>query len=250
MVFRSGTAQVESISIAAGSKTLEEFRGWVKTTLWRGLSVGHPPLVIGPSTQAPVVTQQQESAIPPLSPQTPTVYDPPAGSPSTTNTQDKGKAKALSEDSSSTSTSNLAREGDHRAPKANNSDYVDGQQKLKMEAQVEKERVRRLLEVDKVMRAKREREVQVAREREKQSRIGQVENETVEPVPSRGLMETRGGGVNCALSFRLLDGSSLKHRFPAEATLGVDVRKWIDQVLHLTVHFPPGDVKFTQRFSG
>ena len=227
---------MESISVAAGSKTFEEFRDWVKVTLRRGLSASHPPPIAQPSTEAPVVTQRQESTVPPHSPQTPTIYDPLASaSSSTKNTRGKGKAKALSEESSSTP--KHARNDDHGAPKTNNSAYVDEQRKLKLEAKAEKERIRKLLETDKAMRAMREMEVRVARERERGNRVGQVENETVESAPTQDLMKAGGNGVTCALSFRLLDGSSLKHKFSAEAKLGIDVRKWIDQVLHLTLRF-------------
>lgn len=219
---------MESIS---GNKTLEEFKDWIKVTLQRGLSTGQSPPVAEPSTDAPVVIQQQEPTVPPHSPQTPAIYDPPASeSSSSTNTQDKGKAKALPEESS-TSTSKHARE---RTPKAN-SGYVDEQRNLKLEAQAERERIQKLLEADKVVKAMRERESRVARERE--SRVGQVEDDTVETAYTTSFLKAEGNDLKCALSFRLLDGSSLKHKFPAEAKLGIDVRKWIDQVLHLTFYF-------------
>lgn len=212
---------MESIS---GNKTLEEFKDWIKVILRRGLSTGQSPPVAELSTEAPVVVQQQESTVPPHTPQTPAIYDPPASeSSSSTIAQDKGKAKALPEESS-TSTSKHARE---RIPKAN-SGYVDEQRKLKLEAQAERERIRKLLEADKVMKAMRGREV-----RERESRVGQIEDDTDETAHTTGFLKAGGNGLKCALSFRLLDGSSLKHKFPAEAKLGIDVRKWIDQVLHL-----------------
>lgn len=98
------------------------------------------------------------------------------------------------------------------------------QQRLKQVAErTERQRILQLLEYDKAER----------RLRDKERRESVVMTEQLRPrfpdvaATASGSGDTGKGGV--ALSFRLTDGSNVKFRFPPEATLGADVRTWIEE---------------------
>jgi len=241
---RSGTAQVESIGVADGQKTLEMVREWVRRVvgLREGSVVGNTAIP-APATSPALVAQDSAREIePPAQPPQPTVtpsniseqppllsnvYDPRVLDTTTLPTvQGKGKGRATSDESPSSKTlqdRELARREAHQAQQASkdsNSGCIAEKQKRAQEVGVGGENVRGLLEVGKAMGAVWERE---ARERER----GEDGQDSLGRVQGMG----RKAGKECALSFRLLDGSALKHKFPAEVKLGVEVRKWIDQVL-------------------
>jgi hypothetical protein len=98
---------------------------------------------------------------------------------------------------------------------------MEQQRAKKLAEQAERQRILRLLENDKV-----ERQV---RERERRESIISMPPETPRAVSA----EPIGGADLVALSFRLTDGSNVKSRFPPSATLGADVRAWIEQVQEL-----------------
>lgn len=102
------------------------------------------------------------------------------------------------------------------------------QQRLKKVAeQAERQRILQLLEYDKAERRLRDKE-----RRESVVITEQLRPRFPEVVVATGSSGDSGKG-DVALSFRLTDGSNVKFRFPPEATLGVDVRAWIEKVFAL-----------------
>ncbi|RPB19450.1 UBX-domain-containing protein [Terfezia boudieri ATCC MYA-4762] len=258
VVIKSGTAQVESIGVADGEKTLEEVRDWVgravgpvegmingitapaSTTSPAPLVQDLEPLAQSPQpTIAPTITPTNTPTItttPAVSSLSSNVYDPPTSDTSTLLTAEKkGKGKATSNESFSSSSSTKstqdrerARREAHLAEQASrngNLGYIAEQRRRAQETDVERERVKKLLEADKAMRVAREKEVREAREQER----GGGKSGSGEGVQEMGRKATSVDSKECALSFRLLDGRALKHKFPADVKLGVEVRKWIDQ---------------------
>ena len=243
-----------SIGVTDGEKTLEEVREWVGRIvgLEEGMIVENtdPALATAPASVVQDTEPSAQSpqpiiaptAIPTVSPLSPNVYNPPAPDTTTSlTTQEKGKGKATSDGPSSSSSSSSSTNTAHDRERArreahlaqqtsrnSNLGYIAEQRKRAQEADIERERVRKLLEADKAMRAAREKETRMARERDRGG--GQAGR-----VGGGQEVGRRAVGVDskeCALSFRLLDGSALKHKFLVEVKLGVEVRKWIDQVRH------------------
>ncbi|PUU82686.1 hypothetical protein B9Z19DRAFT_1099017 [Tuber borchii] len=100
-----------------------------------------------------------------------------------------------------------------------NSSFLQQQKKRQQEASEERQRVLQLLENDK-------------KEREAQRRKKVVEDKapsasTTEPS-ERGTPKSHSSSET-AISFRMLDGLSLKAKFPSSAILATDVRKFVDQ---------------------
>lgn len=101
------------------------------------------------------------------------------------------------------------------AGRSSNTTYLEQQRRRQQAAQEERARVLRLLENDKIERRQREANRKQALEADSPTK------ENVPPAP-------RPTGPETAISFRLLDGSSLKAKFPSSAVLGADVRQWLD----------------------
>lgn len=101
--------------------------------------------------------------------------------------------------------------------RSSNTTYLEQQRRRQLAAQEERQRVLRLLENDKAER------------REREAKRKQALEETTAPSSSKENVPTRPAGKETAISFRLLDGSSLKAKFPSESILGTDVRTWLDQ---------------------
>ncbi|KAA8901582.1 hypothetical protein FN846DRAFT_115293 [Sphaerosporella brunnea] len=95
--------------------------------------------------------------------------------------------------------------------------YLEQQRAKKLAEQAERQRILRLLENDKAERQVRE------RERRGSMLVAQPE------TPRTRSAEPPIGEGEVALSFRLTDGSNVKSRFSTSATLGEDVRAWIEQ---------------------
>ena len=102
--------------------------------------------------------------------------------------------------------------------------YHDQQRQIKTAEQSERQRILQLLENDKAERRLRERE-----------RKGEYTTPTPTPTPSASAtpssqLNSEAKSQNVALAFRLVDGTSIKSRFPSSAVLGEDVRAWIETV--------------------
>ncbi|PUU82687.1 hypothetical protein B9Z19DRAFT_1061580 [Tuber borchii] len=100
-----------------------------------------------------------------------------------------------------------------------NSSFLQQQKKRQQEASEERQRVLQLLEND-----KKERE---ARRRKKVVEDKAPSASTTEPS-ERGTPKSHSSSET-AISFRMLDGLSLKAKFPSSAILATDVRKFVDQ---------------------
>ncbi|POS80160.1 hypothetical protein DHEL01_v201460 [Diaporthe helianthi] len=98
------------------------------------------------------------------------------------------------------------------------------------QAREDRARVLKRIEDDRAERKAREENSRAAREMERRAAAGEdVEEVTAaagEPAPT-GM--SRRQHDQCALQARLFDGSTIRTRLPAKATLGRDVRKWIDE---------------------
>lgn len=109
--------------------------------------------------------------------------------------------------------------------RSSNTTYLEQQRKRQLAAQEERQRVLRLLENDKIERRQREaKRKQALAEDHDGAPPGPAAKENIpqkSPTP-------RPTGTETALSFRLLDGSSLKTKFPSLSLLGTDVRQWLD----------------------
>lgn len=98
------------------------------------------------------------------------------------------------------------------------------------QAREDRARVLKRIEDDRAERKAREENSRAVREMERRAAAGEdVEEVTAaagEPAPT-GM--SRRQHDQCALQARLFDGSTIRTRLPAKATLGHDVRKWIDE---------------------
>lgn len=108
--------------------------------------------------------------------------------------------------------------------RSSNTTYLEQQRKRQAAAQEERQRVLRLLENDKIERRQKEAKRKQSLAEEHDGAPGPAAKENVplkSPTP-------RPTGGETAISFRLLDGSSLKAKFPSLSILGTDVRQWLD----------------------
>jgi hypothetical protein len=99
----------------------------------------------------------------------------------------------------------------------------------KQQANEERKRILKRIEDDK--RARRERDADARRARQLLSTNPDAEdagNQTP-AIPLVQRLPKAGQGDHCNLQVRLLDGSTIRTRFPSNKTLSQDVRKWIDE---------------------
>ncbi|KAI3399439.1 hypothetical protein diail_6915 [Diaporthe ilicicola] len=98
------------------------------------------------------------------------------------------------------------------------------------QAREDRARVLKRIEDDRAERKARDENNRVARDMERRAAAGEdVEELTAaagEPAPTA---MPRRQHDQCALQARLFDGSTIRTRLPAKATLSRDVRKWIDE---------------------
>ncbi|KAI5801698.1 hypothetical protein DFH27DRAFT_601081 [Peziza echinospora] len=227
---------------------LEEFRSWLKGVLDGALSAPPPPPVLETEVLSPPPQQQRTVTMAAQATTIPQTQGPVAPRAEeggeqqvATAAADKGKGKAKEEANPSTSSSNTtktpkqreeARREAHLAQQSTRNSplgYLDQQRKRQLEAQEDRDRVRKLLEADKASRLAREKEERELREQQRAGNIHDAGNARMD-TPLQGQRPARTvDSPECALSFRLLDGSALKHKFPANVKLGIEVRKWVDQ---------------------
>lgn len=100
--------------------------------------------------------------------------------------------------------------------------YAAMQKKRQQEARQERERVLRQIEDDKAERKARD----AARKEQAKIVAGTVPNPFTAPSSEMGSIRRAD---HCALKVRLFDGSAISSRFPSDATLEGEVRKWVDQ---------------------
>ncbi|KAI0436508.1 hypothetical protein F4803DRAFT_222413 [Xylaria telfairii] len=140
----------------------------------------------------------------------------------------KGKARAEAEDEAK-------RRVDERcrgcAPTDAEQAHANEVKQRKHHANEERKRILKRIEDDK--RARKERE---AAERRARTTSLLADDDTTPEASSAAAaaaaepthLPKAGQGEHCNLQVRLMDGSTLRSRFARSATLGVDVRRWID----------------------
>jgi hypothetical protein len=103
------------------------------------------------------------------------------------------------------------------------SSYAVMIRKKKQDEKEERQRILRRIEDDK--RERRERDAQ-----ERQARLLlSATQDTVEPARQPKPQRRRGHRAPCNIQVRLFDGSTIRNQFPSDATLGSEVREWIDE---------------------
>ena len=116
---------------------------------------------------------------------------------------------------------------DPNSAKAKQASYAQQQRKRNQEARLERERIIRNIESDKAERKEKE-ELQKAQANAAIETDGGVKF-LVDGKLSRKESQVRSrSDEECALQVRLLDGSTVRRRYPASETLS-DARTWIDQ---------------------
>lgn len=123
-------------------------------------------------------------------------------------------------------------EGSAKNVNAAENKYANQLRKAKQDAKAERERILKRIEDDKQERRERE-----AQGRQARLLLAATEGEdppsrstyTAPQQPEAIQLPSRGGGAHCNLQIRLLDGSTIRGRFPSDAKLGTEVREWIDE---------------------
>ena len=135
------------------------------------------------------------------------------------------KAKADARQAAMTAAPNSA--------KAKQANYAHLQRKRQQEAKLEKERILKQIEHDRVERKEKE---------EQRRALAKAEAETKMAVKdgAGGLVDQQlSGELNnmprsieakvCAIQVRMFDGSTIRNRFPSDQTLRMGVRPWVDK---------------------
>ena len=116
---------------------------------------------------------------------------------------------------------------DPNSAKAKQATYAAQQRKRQQDAILERERILRQIEHDKVERKEKEEQRKALARAEVQEKDDsaladeQLKNEINRPRPTRS--------KECAIQVRMFDGGNIRHKFSSEATLRTDVRAWIDK---------------------
>ncbi|KAI1499981.1 hypothetical protein F5X99DRAFT_259300 [Biscogniauxia marginata] len=99
----------------------------------------------------------------------------------------------------------------------------------KLKESEERKRILKRIEDDKRARRQREAEERKARQLLSTNQDGEASGNQSAPIPLSRRQPTGSRGDLCNLQVRLLDGSTIRSRFPSDKTLSRDVRKWIDE---------------------
>ncbi|KAI2632842.1 hypothetical protein GGS21DRAFT_491347 [Xylaria nigripes] len=155
------------------------------------------------------------------------------GTQSTTSTEEekraaakrKGKARAENQDD------DAHRRADERrgvTPTNPEQSHANELKLRRQQANEERKRILKRIEDDKRARKEREAEARNARILLSANVDAKRAGTHTESVPLSRPLPRTGHGTHCNLQVRLLDGSTMRTRFPSDKTLGQDVRKWID----------------------
>lgn len=117
--------------------------------------------------------------------------------------------------------------GEGSKAKAAESKYANLLRKKKQDERDERQRILQRIEDDK--RERREREAQERQARLLLSANGGEDAGGQQQKTEEIQLPTRGFGTHCSLQIRLLDGSTIRNRFPSDVKLGKEVRQWIDE---------------------
>ena len=116
---------------------------------------------------------------------------------------------------------------DPNSAKGKQATYAAQQRKRQQEAKLERDRILQQIEHDKAERKEKEEQRKALARAELEEKDDsalaneQLKNEINRPKPMRS--------KECAIQVRMFDGSTIRHKFPSEATLRTDVRAWIDK---------------------
>ena len=119
--------------------------------------------------------------------------------------------------------------GGQGPPQHSRQTYIEQQKERQKEAKSERERVLKMIESDKAARKEREQQRKMAAQadftRGAQTEAGPSASRAVQPSQSAaGRMSS-----TCSLQIRLFDGSSVRGRFDADATLSSAVRTYVSE---------------------
>ncbi|KAI5846343.1 hypothetical protein DFP73DRAFT_593406 [Morchella snyderi] len=196
-------------NVAAGV-TRDEFRDGVKAALTETETPEAVPAAAAPAPvnpPQPAATAAAPTTVAP--PQPSTSPAPPHSSPSARRDSTTPAAAARRGSTTPTPSSSSRRESS-----AGHLAYLEQQRKRQLAAAEDRKRVLQLLENDRIER--------------RQRASTTTSTAPTPPTSSSTPPPPRPAPSETALSFRLLDGSSLKSRFPSTATLASDVREWLD----------------------
>ena len=116
---------------------------------------------------------------------------------------------------------------DPNSAKAKQATYAAQQRKRQQEAKLERDRILQQIEHDKAERKEKEEQRKALARAEVEEKDDsaladeQLKNEINRSRPTRS--------KECAIQVRMFDGSNIRHKFPSDATLRIDVRAWIDK---------------------
>ena len=118
---------------------------------------------------------------------------------------------------------------DSNLSKTKQATYAQQQRKRQQEAKLERERILRQIQLDKAERKEREeqRKALANAELEESDGVGGLANKQ---LSSELDLVSKPAGINiCAIQVRMFDGSTIRNKFPADASLRTDVRSWVDE---------------------
>ncbi|KIW07722.1 uncharacterized protein PV09_01653 [Verruconis gallopava] len=120
----------------------------------------------------------------------------------------------------------------HIQSSAPRNDWLEQQRQRQLDARKERERIMAQIEADKAeRRARREQE-----RRTREQATAETETESASSSLASKTRRTSSRASSSNLQVRLLDGSTIRKQFPADASLASDVRPWIDS--HLETKAP------------
>lgn len=113
---------------------------------------------------------------------------------------------------------------------SDNTKYALMQKKRQREAREERARILKRVEDDKAERKDKEAQRKALAKAIEESQKGEIATESSNVGPSSSRTSTAGSRSKvCALQVRLFDGNTVRSSFPSEATLGKEVRAWINK---------------------
>ena len=105
--------------------------------------------------------------------------------------------------------------------------YAQQQKKRQQEAKSDRERIVRQIKYDKAERREKERRKAFAKAQP--DKKDEADNLMNEPLSTEITACRSTGQEGCALQVRLLDGSTIRTKFPSDQTLRNHVRSWVDR---------------------
>lgn len=140
------------------------------------------------------------------------------------------KEKDAAEKAERKAKADARREAMNTAPssaKAKQATYAQQQRQRQHEARLERERIVRQIEHDKVERREKE-ERRKALAREETNKNSEANQSMAQGSPDALNRPQPTKSKECAMQVRIFDGSTIRSRFPSNQTLRTNVRAWVD----------------------